>query len=57
MLQEELHEKEREMQEIINQLDHENSMKTQQIESLEKYLTETKESLNKIQNMSSSALE
>ena len=32
-------------------------MKTQQIESLEKYLSETKESLNKIQSMSSSALE
>lgn len=28
MLQDELHEKEREMQEIINQLDHENSMKS-----------------------------
>lgn len=41
------------MQEYINQLEHDVSLKMQQLESLEKYLGETKEALNKMQNMSS----
>lgn len=57
MYQEEMHDKEQQLQDIINQLDHDNSLKHQQIESLEKYLLETKESLNKLQAMSSSHLE
>lgn len=57
MYQEEMHDKEQQLQDIINQLDHDNSLKQQQIESLEKYLLETKESLNKLQAMSSSHLE
>lgn len=57
MVQDEMRDKEQQMQDIINQLDHENSLKAQQIESLEKYLQETKESLNKIQSMQSSHLE
>ncbi len=57
MVQDEMHDKEQHMQEVINQLDHENSLKQQQIESLEKYLQETKDSLNKIQSMSNSHFE
>lgn len=57
MVQDESHDKEMQMQDAINHLHHENSMRQQQIESLEKYLAETKESLNKIQNMSSSHME
>lgn len=57
MVQEEMHDKEQQMQEVINQLDHENSLKQQQIESLEKYLMETKDSLNKIQSMTSAQME
>ena len=57
MAQDEMHDKEQQMQDLINQLDHENSLKQQQIESLEKYLFETKESLNKLQSLSSAQIE
>ena len=57
MVQDEMHDKEQQLQEIINQLGHDNSLKEQQIESLEKYLMETKESLNKLQAMSSNHME
>jgi chromosome segregation ATPase len=52
-----MRDKEQQMQDIINQLDHENSLKAQQIESLEKYLQETKDSLNKIQSLQTSHME
>jgi hypothetical protein len=39
------------MQDIINQLDHENSLNKQQIEALEKYLQETKDSNNNLQRV------
>lgn len=55
--QEEYQIKEREMQDCINQLDHEVSLKTQQLENLENYLAETKEALNKIQNMSQTQMD
>ena len=42
---------------MITQLDHENSMRQQQIETLEAYLAETKDALNKIQASSSAQLE
>lgn len=45
------------MQEYINQLEHDVSLKLQQLESLEKYLAETKEALNKMQNMSSAQMD
>jgi hypothetical protein len=48
MVQEESAEKEKDMQEVITQLDHQNGMRQQQIETLEQYLTETKDALNKI---------
>lgn len=57
MLRDDMHEKEVQQQEYINQLEHDNSLKHQQIESLQKYLDETKESLNKIQSMNNYALE
>lgn len=41
------------MQDVITQLDHENGMRQQQIETLEHYLNETKDALNKIQATSS----
>ena len=45
------------MQDVITQLDHENGMRQQQIETLELYLAETKDALNKIQATSSAQLE
>lgn len=48
MFQEEAADKERQANDVITQLDHENSMRQQQIETLDAYLTETKEALNKI---------
>ena len=45
------------MQDYINQLEHDISLKLQQIESLDKYLQETKESLNKMQSMTNSHIE
>ena len=45
------------MQDVITQLDHENGMRQQQIETLEMYLSETKDALNKIQASSSAQLE
>ncbi len=53
MVQEEAEVKEKQAQDMINQLDHENGMRQQQIETLEMYLAETKEALNKIQASSS----
>jgi hypothetical protein len=53
MVQEDAAEKEKQMQDVITQLDHENGMRQQQIETLEHYLTETKDALNKIQASSS----
>jgi hypothetical protein len=41
----------------MQQLEHDNSLKQQQLESLEKYLMETKDSLNKIQSMQNNAME
>ena len=38
-------------------MDHDNSLKQQQIESLEKYLAETKESLSKMQSLQSAQIE
>lgn len=57
MFQEEAADKERQANDVITQLDHENSMRQQQIETLEAYLAETKEALNKIQASSSAQLE
>ena len=48
MVQEDAAEKEKQMQDVITQLDHENGMRQQQIETLELYLAETKDALNKI---------
>ena len=48
MVQEDAAEKEKQMQDVITQLDHENGMRQQQIETLEMYLSETKDALNKI---------
>lgn len=52
-----MRQKEGHMNEIMQQLEHNISLNQQQIESLEKYLAETKESLNKIQSMQSQTLE
>ena len=49
MLEDEAADKERTMNETINQLDHENSMRQQQIETLEYYLAEHKDALAKTQ--------
>lgn len=57
MVQEDAAEKEKQMQDVITQLDHENGMRQQQIETLEMYLSETKDALNKIQASSSAQLE
>jgi len=57
MVQEDAAEKEKQMQDVITQLDHENGMRQQQIETLELYLAETKDALNKIQATSSAQLE
>lgn len=57
MIRDDLEEKVAQNQDYITQLEHENSLKGHQIESLEKYLAETKESLNKIQSMNSTSLE
>ena len=46
--QDELQEREASLQTGMQALEHENNLKTQQIESLEKYLNETKDSLNKV---------
>ena len=56
-LNEELKEKEGQYQLEIQQLEHELSLRQQTIESLEKYLKETKESLNSIQTSHSSTME
>lgn len=56
-LEEEMRQMDGQLRESIQVQEHENSLKSQQIESLEKYLAETKESLNKIQSMQSQTLE
>lgn len=48
MASDEWNDKEHQMQDYINQLEHDVSLKLQQIESLDKYLQETKEALNKM---------
>jgi dsDNA-binding SOS-regulon protein len=47
-VQEEAADKERQLAEYITQLEHENSMRQQQIETLEAYLAETKEALARV---------
>ena len=47
MVQDESADKERQLNDTINQLDHENSMRQQQIETLDYYLSEHKEALTK----------
>jgi len=56
-LNEELKEKESQYQMEIQQLEHELSLRQQNIETLEKYLKETKESLNAIQSSHSATME
>lgn len=57
LLNEELKDKERDYQMEVQQLEHELGLKQQNIESLEKYLKETKESLNNLQCNHSSTME
>ena len=57
MMEDENRENQFQNQEYIKQLEHETILKQQQIESLDKYLAETKESLTNIQSMNSNAIE
>ena len=57
LLQEELREMEGQHQSIVNQYENELNLKEQKIESLQQYLKETKESLDRIQSLNNSALE
>lgn len=54
MLQEELRENERRNQGYQNQLEHENALMLQKIETLEAYLKEKEERLSKEQSITSS---
>jgi chromosome segregation ATPase len=56
-LQDELREKESQNQMDVQQLEHELSLKQQNLETLEKYLKDTKETLNAVQSKHSSAME
>lgn len=47
-LEDEMRAKESHLQDMIQQLEHDNSLKAQQLETLEKYLAETKEALGKL---------
>lgn len=57
MLQEELRENERRNSNLINQLDHDNALMSQKIETLEAYLREKEDRLSKEQNMTASQIE
>lgn len=57
LVQEEAADKERQATDYITQLEHENSMRQQQIETLEAYLHETKETLNRVQEASQAQIE
>lgn len=56
-LRDDLRETETNQTAIINQLEHELALKTQQIETLEKYAKETKESLQALQSNNSATME
>jgi hypothetical protein len=57
MLQEELRENDRRYQAYQNQMEHENALMAQKIETLESYLKEKEERLSKEQTMTASQME
>lgn len=57
MLQEELRENDRRYQTYQNQMEHENALMTQKIETLESYLKEKEERLSKEQSLTASQME
>ena len=57
MLQEELRENDRRYQTYQNQIEHENALMTQKIDTLESYLREKEERLSKEQTMTASQME